>query len=282
MASTLMTAASSAHTIEADLAALWRRAAAAGPVSRAVMSNLVIIGDQGLRPDPAALLEDPLVAGVVRRHPARIIAVDYHARREACAPAASSVGVMTFGAERSRYGVEIVAVRLACAEASLPSVVRAIARGDMPTTIWWNGDLSAAPAPAAMLQLGQQIVYDSREWRDVRGGFKLLARLLNTGSCPDLADVNWPRLAGARHALARGAPDTLVHAGGEAGTWLLDGWVVSQGMKPPGSVVRALTPAEIEPEPVDTLAARIAGELHSLRRDAALRSSVLAAADLAH
>jgi Glucose-6-phosphate dehydrogenase subunit len=282
MAAALMTAASSAHTIEADLAALWRRAAATGPVSRAAMSNLVIVGEPGVQQDPAAVVGDPLVAAVARRHPARIIAVDYQTRRQACAPTASSVGVMTFGADGPRYGVEIVAVRLACAEASLPSVVRALTRGDMPTTIWWRRDVSADPGAAAMLLLGQQIVYDSREWRDVRAGLRLLANLLNTGSCPDLADLNWPRLAAARQALAGGPAGALVHEAGEAGTSLLNGWAVSQGMKPSDFTIRALTTAEIEPEPVDTLAARIAGELHSLGRDAALRASVLAAADLAH
>src|SRR5687767_1382175 len=153
MAAALTSAPSSAHTVEVDLAALWCDVAAAGPISRAAMSNLVIVGDRTDR-GPAALLEEPLVAAVARLHPARIIALEYHAGARACPPTAATVGIMTFGAGQPRYGVEMIAVRLECAGASLPSVVRALTRGDMPTTIWWKGDLSASPAAITLLELG--------------------------------------------------------------------------------------------------------------------------------
>ena len=126
-------------------------------------------------------------------------------------------------------------VRSACAEASLPSIVRRFVRGDLPTTVWWTEDLSQVPPLESLVTMGRQLIYDSRQWRDVGAGVRALAPLL-LGHRVDLADVNWRRLAPVMRALdhsgraggtpliAPGAQVTIAHRPGDAAlAWLLSG-----------------------------------------------------------
>jgi glucose-6-phosphate dehydrogenase assembly protein OpcA len=282
MASALTVVPSSARAIEKDLAALWSAVAKDGPVARASMSNLVIVSDAADQHSPGSLLEDPVVSRVARRHPARIIALEYEpGERRACGPSEASVGVLTFGDGKSRFGVEMIAVHVSCAERSLPSIVRALARGDVPTTIWWIGDVSAAGAARVLFKLGQQLVYDSRDWRHVKDGLSLVAQVFADGSCPDLADLNWRRLASVRSVLRRArAGQTLEFDASQrdaAAPWLIAGWLTSRGSKVEWTEGGMPVTAG---EHIDE-AQVIAEELHSLRRDHELRDSVLAAAKLA-
>lgn len=281
MASALTVVPSSARAFEKDLAALWRTVAKDGPVARASMSNLVIVSDAADQHSPGGLLEDPLISRVARRHPARIIALEYEpGERRACGPSEASVGVLTFGEGQSRFGVEMIAVHLSCADRSLPSIVRGMTRGDVPTTIWWIGDVSSAGAARVLFKLGQQVLYDSRDWRDVKEGLSLVAQVFADGSCPDLADLNWRRLANVRSVLRRArAGQTLEFDAAQrhtAAPWLVAGWLASRG----ATVVWTEGGIAIDTGQIDEAQA-IAEELHSLRRDHELRDSVLAAAKLA-
>jgi glucose-6-phosphate dehydrogenase assembly protein OpcA len=289
MAATLTITASSARTVESDLAAVWRELAAAAPFARALMSNLVVICDATDRLSPEALLESPLVTDVARRHPPRVIALQYipDASR-ACSPSDVTVGVLTFAdpvtaaSGGSRYGVEMIGVRAACTEASLPSIVRALTRGEVPTTIWWIDDLSRARRATAVLTAGEQLLYDSRSWQRAPEGFSLLAELLDDARCPILADVNWRRLAPLRQSLARSHPSSfrVRPASRGATAWLLAGWLRTRGV-----------PVDFTDDGVDVEsavghgsendAAAVAAELRRRRRDDELRDSVKAAAALA-
>lgn len=237
--------ASTPESIDTDLATLWRELAQLGaPIARAVMSNLVIVRD---RLDVNGASIEAVRSGlpideVVARHPSRLIVLEHAVGGEdPAAPFAAAVGIVVFGATDARYGVEEIVVRAACAEASLPSIVRRYIRGDLPTTIWWTADVAERPPLDAFVAIGRQLVYDSRGWRDVRAGIRVLAPLVAERRI-DLADVNWRRLTPLRGALEQlagpeapaaffaGAEIQIAHAAGEeALAWLLAGWVLAVG-----------------------------------------------------
>jgi len=231
--------ASSPEAIEADLAAVWREIASpAAPVARAVMSNLIVVRDQTIVPSKTGTRSDRYTLDEVSAyHPSRVIVITHDEEREACGePFAARVGVLTFGPPQARYGVEQIAVQSACAEAALPSIVRRLVRGDLPTSLWWRADVSRVPIVDALVAMGRQFVYDSRQWKDVRAGVLAVAPLLANRSV-DVADVNWSRLAPVRQALLHaagsltfddlcGANVTIVHRRGDAAlAWLFDGWL---------------------------------------------------------
>src|SRR5437773_280259 len=143
------TRSTSADAIEPDLAALWRVAAREGPVARAVMSNLIVYRRQtAADADEAEVPGDitSVLEEVVARHPSRVIVLRHEPNAAADrAPFAVTIGIRIFGPGSARYGIEQIAVRSACAEARLPSIVRQLVRGDVPTSVWWIDDLSQAP-----------------------------------------------------------------------------------------------------------------------------------------
>jgi len=227
--------------IEADLTALWREVgAAATPIARAVMSNLVVFRDRtkDAETDPAALVAGLPLDEVTARHPSRTIVVE-HCHETGSAPALSAgVGIVTFGPPQARYGVEQIVIRSACPDEALLSILRRFVRGDLPTTVWWTEDMSTAPALEAFIEVGRQLLYDSRRWRDVRRGFAAVTAAIADDRI-DPADLNWRRLAPLRRALehARGplaSPawrQVPVHIaaspGEEALAWLCAGWLRS-------------------------------------------------------
>ena len=223
------------------------------------MSNLVIFRERAEAEDVdvEAPLRDALVVEVARCHPSRVVLL-VHARSdlECRTPLAAAVGVLTFGPAEARHGVEQIAVRSQGLEQSLPSIVRRLVLGDLPTSVWWTEDLSQAPPLAALATMGRQFVYDSRQWRDVRAGISTVAGLLEHPHPPDLADLNWRRLAPLRQGVSRGlaaagrgpaGPDgralldapglhiRLQHAPGEeALACLMIGWLTSRLERPSG------------------------------------------------
>jgi glucose-6-phosphate dehydrogenase assembly protein OpcA len=231
---------SSAETIETDLACVWQETARSGPVSRAVMSNLLVFcrcpagADVDLAESPHGLPIDDVAA----HHPARIILL--HHDPDACdthAEIAAQVGVLVFGSSDARYGVEQIAIRSACPEDALPSIVRRLTLGDVPTTVWWTEDFTGTRPLAALVTMGRQLVYDSRRSSDFRQAVLALAPLLAGTPALDLADVNWRRLLPVRrgilHALGTANCDgvesiRIRHQPHEAAlAWLLAGWVQS-------------------------------------------------------
>ena len=86
------------------------------------------------------------------------------------------------------------------------------------------------------MEMGRQLVYDSRSWRDFRQGIRALAPLLQQPGTVDLADVNWRRLNAIRQALVYAARNgdagrftiadvRIAHRPGEGAlAWLLAGW----------------------------------------------------------
>jgi glucose-6-phosphate dehydrogenase assembly protein OpcA len=231
--------ASSPESVEADLAAVWREVAGrAKPIARAVMSNLIVVRDQTASPSSTRTRSDRYTLDEVSAcHPSRVIVITHDEGRNAARDQlAARVGVLTFGPPEARYGVEQIAVQSACAEAALPSIVRRLVRGDLPTSIWWRADLSRVPLVEPLVSMGRQLVYDSRRWTDVPAGVLAMGPLLADRSV-DIADLNWRRLAPVRQALAhagewltvddlcRSTVRVVHRAGDEAIAWLFVGWV---------------------------------------------------------
>jgi glucose-6-phosphate dehydrogenase assembly protein OpcA len=241
--------ASTPESIETDLSTLWRELAREAPTTaRAVMSNLVVFREASPAEDAdeAPALDAVEVVEVASRHPARVIVLA-HARCGPESPPAIvvTVGILTFGAGEARHAVEQIAIRSRCAEASLPSIVRRLTLGDVPTSVWWTGDLSQSPPLTALVTMGRQLVYDSRQWVNVPAGVSRVAGLLDHPHAPDLADLGWRRLMPMRQALGHGlrVSGELMHAptlrasvlhrpGEEALAWLLIGWLSSRLGRP--------------------------------------------------
>jgi glucose-6-phosphate dehydrogenase assembly protein OpcA len=248
----------SADDIETDLAGLWREVAQQQVVARAVMSNLVVVrtGTGKDLSDRERLTADLSLDEVVARHPSRVIVIE-HARvpDEHAAPSRLNVGVMTFGPPDARYGVEEIVVHAACADESLPSILRRLLRGDVPTSIWWTGNLSETPPVDALVSLARQIVYDSRSWTDIRRAVQALATVAGR---LDLADINWRRLTPLRQALIHASDGIdigalrqghvrVVHGPGEAAlAWLAVGWLSAQLGWPPDRMVQVEESAETD------------------------------------
>jgi glucose-6-phosphate dehydrogenase assembly protein OpcA len=241
--------------VERDLAALWRELAGRGDIARAVMSNLIVfrLHDRRRSPRPDAPGSAPadapsdvpgmpdvldVIDNVVARHPSRTIVIEHdRGDHNPSAPASARVGVTVFGPPTAQYAVERVVIRSACAEMSLPSIVRRFVRGDVPTSVWWMEDLSRVRPLPSLVGTGRQFLFDSRRWRDVGGGIRALAPLLATGRI-DLSDLNWRRLAPMRLALEHATgtmsavpPEEvrIAHRPGEAPlAALLAGWLVAR------------------------------------------------------
>jgi hypothetical protein len=231
--------------IEEDLTALWRDIARDGPVSRAIMSNLVVYcrspADRDI--DLTSPPEGIPVEGVARHHPARVVLLHHDPEVPGVQlPLAAHVGILILGSPGARYGVEQIVIRSACSEAALPSIVRRLMLGDVPTAVWWTDDFAGTRPLTPLVTMGRQLVYDSRRWRDVRLAVRALTPLLEDVFRPDLADVNWRRLTPVRQSLvhAIGSGDTVKrlawssvrirHRADEAAlAWLLAGWLQSTG-----------------------------------------------------
>jgi glucose-6-phosphate dehydrogenase assembly protein OpcA len=251
-----------ADDVEAELADVWRAIGRREQVARAVMSNLVVFRDCESIADlwTGASAMDLPIDDVVALHPSRVIIVS-----RAWTPGASStdiaaaVGVAIYGPPQTRYGVDRIAIRSSCADASLPSIVRRLIRGDIPTSIWWADDLvSGLPEP--LVTLGRQLVFDSRRWTSVKRCAAALTTALDNARL-DLVDLNWSRLAPVRRAFVHAGDelraDELGHSnvrityrpGEEALAWLLAGWLSTRIGWPAGAAPQI----EVFPHPDDEL-----------------------------
>jgi glucose-6-phosphate dehydrogenase assembly protein OpcA len=229
--------------IDEELALLWRDAGRDGPVARALMANLVVFKDcpAKTRVDLSAPLQEVPVAEIARRHPSRVILLYHGGLQDLRSPNEATISILLFGDPPMRFGVEQIAIRSACAEASLPSIVRRLALGDIPTSIWWTEDFDQSTPLHSLVTMGRQLLYDSRQWRDVKAAVLALAPLLDRPDAPDLADLNWRRLAPMQQAIAealKAAPPPaprrslrlrIQHRPGDAAlAWLLAGWFCSR------------------------------------------------------
>jgi glucose-6-phosphate dehydrogenase assembly protein OpcA len=218
-------------------------------VARAVMSNLIVVRAPARDRELANVADGLPLDDVTAQHPSRTIVLEHCPDDAAQAPFAAAVSIVTYGAASSRYGVEQIVVRSACPDGSLLSILRRLVRGDVPTSVWWTEDLSDGSLFDPLLTIGRQLVYDSRRWRDVNGGFAAVTPLVGSRRI-DLADLNWRRLAPLRRALAhalgpltdrrwRTTIEIAHRAGDEAMARLLAGWIDSARRDTPARILEA-------------------------------------------
>jgi glucose-6-phosphate dehydrogenase assembly protein OpcA len=180
------------------------------PVVRACMSNLIIFSD---RLEHAQALSEEVPA-VVAAHPARVlllvaepgtgddgVTADVTVRGHVVDPGRWVVSEQVTLHARGR-GIE-----------GLPSVVRALVIGDLPTNLWWA---VAQPPPLAGILLyelaerTQQIIYDSIGWPDPARGVVATAAWLEQIEARGpsdhwrvASDLNWRRLKFWRRLLSQ-------------------------------------------------------------------------------
>jgi glucose-6-phosphate dehydrogenase assembly protein OpcA len=223
--------ASTPATLERDLSELWRDVGRKGPIARAMMSNLVVVRAARIERRAGVSID-----AVVAHHPSRVLIIDHEqSGPDACEISGARIGVVTFGPPGARYGVEQIAVRSSCIDESMPSLVRRLVRGDLPISVWWAEDLSSVPLLSSIVDMGRQLVYDSRQWHDVRRGVQALEPWRHL----DLVDMNWRRLTPIRRAMVLAARIAesqnwdpgeirITHRRGDAAkAWLIAGWLAS-------------------------------------------------------
>jgi glucose-6-phosphate dehydrogenase assembly protein OpcA len=192
-----------ADDIEPALTTLWREVGARSRVARAVMSNLIVVRvcSESEPVDAFAAAHADAIDEIAARHPSRVIVI---AHEEGCSltrgPVAARVSVATYGPPQARYAIEHVLVRSSCDAASLPSIVRRLTRGDVPTSVWWPDDLSHHPPLRAIVAEARQLIYDSRRWNEPDASLRGVAEV-SRGLAVDVADLNWRRLAPVRMAM---------------------------------------------------------------------------------
>ncbi len=188
--------------LEAQLDVLGRAGQGVVP-TRARMSNLVVFAS-GEAAD--GRLHESL-AEISERHPSRILLLvrddDLGAEPKAWVSALCRAG--DGGRKICSEQVSIRAggegVRL------LPSIVRPLLVGDLPTALWW-----AVPTPpplagevfAELAAMARRILWDSRDWADEAVGLRSVGRWAEAVDPRiGLADLAWVRLAPWRLAVAR-------------------------------------------------------------------------------
>jgi len=225
--------------IDRDLSALWRETGRDGAVTRAVMANLVIVSS--LSPEQtieSEIADRPVIDEVSLKHPSRVIQLLHvPSEHHVGGPDESLVRVLTWGPANARYGVEQIAVRARCTSASLPSIVRGLSLGSLPTIVWWTDDLSRSTPLHDIMTMGRQLVFDSRRWQSAHAGARVALTVARRAPHLDLRDVNWRRLVPVRQALValskagHTSPRTwrLEHRAGESVlAWLAAGWLVAR------------------------------------------------------
>jgi glucose-6-phosphate dehydrogenase assembly protein OpcA len=227
--------------VERALSALWSEVGREGALTRALMANLVVVST--IRPDQPIdeAADRALVDEVSMKHPSRVIRL-LHVPNEhlACGPDKCVAHVLTWGPAGARYGVEQIVVRAPCASASLPSIVRGLVLGSLPTIVWWADDLSRSSPLHEVMAMGRQLLFDSRQWRSARDGARVAMSVLNRTPHLDLCDVNWRRLLRLRQVLvaavsnAASAPPKrwrLRHRQGESVlAYLAGAWLTARGL----------------------------------------------------
>jgi glucose-6-phosphate dehydrogenase assembly protein OpcA len=242
--------------LEHELARPWRHPAAAPggpPAARSLMGNLVVLAHGAA--EAAQVTAE--VETIVTRYPSRVIVLVVDAGDTATGIQGS---VATYG--RLQTGSqqvcgELVTLRAGAFDARrLPSMVRELLRGDLPTTLWWATPEAPPLAGDLFTELARpvaQVVYDSFGWADPLRQLVVTAGWVGRGGAPVASDLAWRRPRLWRRILAQaldpghapGAFESIREVHIEHGphaltqAWLLAGWLAFRlGWEPRGGRVR--------------------------------------------
>jgi glucose-6-phosphate dehydrogenase assembly protein OpcA len=237
--------------VEKELARRLRAVHGTGesPILRACMSNLVIYCDSVA----AAEAVDKEVPVIVAMHPARVLLLIAESGPGA-GDLQAAVRVRGHVVDPGRWVVSEEVTLHATGQSleRLPSAVRSLLIGDLPTPLWW-----AAPRPPSLageclfdlVEHAEQIIFDSIGWREPARGVVATAAWLaeiergpGRGRWRVASDLNWRRLKYWRRLLtqaldpatAPGALDGITEVLLEHGphavvqAWELVSWLASR------------------------------------------------------
>jgi glucose-6-phosphate dehydrogenase assembly protein OpcA len=226
------------------------------------MSNLVIFCDGSAGSERA----DAEVAAIVALHPARVLLLVAEPSPGA-GEITAAVRVRGHVVDPGRWvcSEEVTLTATGRASDRLPSVVRTLLIGDLPTTLWWT---PTRPPPLAaellheLVENVEQVIYDSVGWREpardvvaTAGWLSQMEGETDQGRWRVVSDLNWRRLkywrrlltqaldpasapgvlGSVREVLLEHGPHAVVQAW-ELVSWLAArlGWKVQDGRMQPG------------------------------------------------
>jgi glucose-6-phosphate dehydrogenase assembly protein OpcA len=227
--------------VEDELRFLWHDSNACPEgVIRACRSNLIVF--TGSTQEARRARGD--VAAIARAHPGRVIQIEYDPDRLTLEIEAS----VSVQCSRDRDGKRVCSeqVTLQASRGSvrrLPSTVRDLLVGDLPTTLWW----AAAEAPnlsstgfQELSGMAEHVIMDSDESDDARESLRTLAAwMADERAGFTLSDLAWKRLQSWREIISQtlnpmlspGALRFLRSVSLESGlrglaeSWLLTAWL---------------------------------------------------------
>lgn len=181
----------------------------APPIQRARMSNLVVFAD---RPEMVETISAEMPA-IVKIHPARVIMLAAEPASEAYSPTAEVRLSTKYAHGRQEVGLEQITLRAGGHHVDrLPSIVRGLLIGDLPTNLWWASETPpslAGPLLDDLAENAQQVFYDSFGWSQPARGMLATASWLEAFERgPGLRyrvahDLTWRRLKGWRRIVAQ-------------------------------------------------------------------------------
>ncbi len=238
--------------IEEELAKLWRYQQEAGskdPVTRACMSNLVVFCSAQ---DQANVVAGEITS-IVTRHPSRVLLLVGDSNSQTpSVEAYVSAHCHLFGEGQQQVCSEHVTINTSgSATRLLPSAVRSLLIGDLPTALWWAAP-QAPPLGGELFQelraMADQVIYDSLGWPDaVRSMVATANWVMGERTRQVVSDLAWRRMKPWRRlvsqsldpALAPGALESVSEVVVEHGphalpqAWLLIGWLACRlGWRP--------------------------------------------------
>lgn len=240
--------------IERELGRPWQppEALPDEPAARALMGNLVVVCRH--ESEKADVLAE--VATIVAHYPARVLVLV----ADAGSPSEELKAWVTIyrrtrGAAPQVCGEGVTIQAGGPAIPRLPSMVRSLVLGDLPTALWWA--TPEAPPLAGDLfvelaDLADQVIYDSFAWMDPLRQLVLTATWVGGSGRPVASDLAWRRPKLWRRIVAQSLDPQLAPGALEAITevhmahgphaltqaWLLAGWLAFRlGWHPRGGKV---------------------------------------------
>lgn len=183
-------------------------AEAEGPVQRVRMSNLVIYCDSA---EAGARLSE-IIGEVVVSHPARVLLLVGEKSQPSAGIAVRVLVQCRELATGHQACVEQIVLQAGGQSVlRLPSAVRSLLIGDLPTNLWWAVQTPPPLGAELLFDLAesvQQIIYDSVGWADPPRGVAATAAWIEgveqytPGRWRVVSDLNWRRLKYWRRILS--------------------------------------------------------------------------------
>lgn len=239
--------------IERELHRLWHEPGSDGGATRTCMSNLIVwcpTAEQARRlPDEIAL--------IVSQHPARVLLLVGEAPTTG-EPIQASVSAICTMVNSGRHicSEHVTLSAVPKAVRRLPSVVRSLLIGDLPTSLWWASTEPPALAGELLSELAgmsDQVIYESQGWLDpVRHMIATADWAAKEDRERVIADLEWRRLKTWRRLISQaldpavvpGALESITDVRFEHGphalakTWMLCSWLACKlGWQPEGGKV---------------------------------------------